>query len=159
MRYLHLFSFVHITGLQIQEADMGELVLSQHLLLHLREENWPSYYNQRKMYKIQKIFWKKTKDPGSTQKNPGSLIIKTKFFLSVSNISKDEVFLALSVWRSRHRETWDWPETDLRQTYGRKMKIQCFRQTCARRTDTQSDTRPWAPDGAKKAHINLLDTQ
>ena len=45
------------------------------------------------------------------------------------------------------RDTWDWPETDLRQTYERKMKIQCFRQTCVRRTDRVT---PWAPDGAKK---------
>ena len=42
---------------------------------------------------------------------------------------------------------------DLSQTYERKMKIQCFKQTCAARTDRQTRiVTPHAPDGA----INIL---
>ena len=41
------------------------------------------------------------------------------------------------------RLTQEWPETDLRQTYGRKMKIQSYRQTCAGKTDGRTD---WLPE-------------
>ena len=41
-------------------------------------------------------------------------------------------------------------EIDLRQTYERKMKIQCFGQTCPGQTDRRTDRlTPWAPYGAK----------
>ena len=38
------------------------------------------------------------------------------------------------------------PKTDLRQTYERKMKIQCFRALCPGQTDRQTDrVTPLAP--------------
>ena len=66
------------------------------------------------------------------------LLNKTKYFrLRLT----DEV--GTEILETDLRLTRDWPGTDLRQTYERKMKIQCLslRQTCAdRRTDRQSDT-------------------
>ena len=38
------------------------------------------------------------------------------------------------------RLTLDSPETDPRQIYERKMRIQCFRQVCAGQTDGQTDS-------------------
>ena len=60
----------------------------------------------------------------------------------------------------RERESLKRPETDLRQTLEREMKIECFWQTCSTQTYRQTDkVTPWAPDGAKKVPTNLSSPQ
>ena len=56
--------------------------------------------------------------------------------LGLDNVNKTKYFkLRLSDEVDRVRPETDQRQTDLRQTYERKMKIQSFRQVCAGQTD------------------------
>ena len=73
----------------------------------------------------------------STKKSSGNLKVNSSKSGN-TNFNKTKYFrLRLSDEVGTER-----PETDLRQTYERKMKIQCFRELCPGQTHRVT---PWAP--------------
>ena len=108
-------------------ADLGPKIIKRILNCAAISKNFQNIYDVTLTW-----HWPAT-DPRLTWDWPETDLILTW------DLPEADLRLTWDYWPETTR---DWPETDLRLHYERKMKIQCFRQTCAGRTDVHTEWHP-----------------